>query len=155
MWIFTGRDHLWWDSHQSNCTRKEILLAARNHLIVDSSYERRESLLNTRMVRVKLRGERRREGKHVCLERQRTSGETQSNGSSRSTDAERLRRDLDHRAARPSVDRTAVTNVRAAPLFFPHRLRLESPWKSSLTIRWRCAIAGCPFSNDFISSGFL
>ena len=65
VWILTGRDHLWWDSHQSNCTRKEILLAARNHLIVDSSYEQRPSFINTRMVRFEKREEKKNKSKNL------------------------------------------------------------------------------------------
>ncbi|CAF1299178.1 unnamed protein product [Adineta ricciae] len=46
VWILTENDHHLWDLSIDNCTEKEILDAARGHIIIASSYETKPSLMN-------------------------------------------------------------------------------------------------------------
>ncbi|UJR31761.1 hypothetical protein I4U23_019239 [Adineta vaga] len=46
VWILTENDHHLWDLSTDNCTRNQILDAAQGHIIIDSSYEGRSSLIN-------------------------------------------------------------------------------------------------------------
>lgn len=50
VWILTENDYHLWDLTSDNCTRQEILDAARGHIIVDSSYPRRLSIINPQRV---------------------------------------------------------------------------------------------------------
>ena len=51
VWILTENDHHLWDLSIDNCTQKEILDAARGHIIIASSYETKPSLINPTRVR--------------------------------------------------------------------------------------------------------
>lgn len=51
VWILTGNDYHQWNISISNCSREEILEAARGHIIVESSYEMAPSLINPKRVR--------------------------------------------------------------------------------------------------------
>jgi len=50
VWILTGNDFHLWNFSNHNCTKKEILEAARGHIIIDSSYEIKSSLINPNTV---------------------------------------------------------------------------------------------------------
>jgi hypothetical protein len=50
VWILTGSDYHRWNISMSNCTKTEIHEAARSHIIIDSSYEMKTSLINPNMV---------------------------------------------------------------------------------------------------------
>ncbi|CAF2702261.1 unnamed protein product [Rotaria sp. Silwood2] len=50
VWILTGNDYDLWNFSRNNCTKQEILHAARGHIIIDSSYKRKPSLINPNMV---------------------------------------------------------------------------------------------------------
>lgn len=41
-------------SHNHNCTKEEILDTARTHIIIDSSFERKSSIINPSIVRISL-----------------------------------------------------------------------------------------------------
>jgi hypothetical protein len=62
VWILTENDYHLWDLTIDNCTRSEILDAARGHIIIDSSYQRRPSLINPKRV-----GEKRRTTVETCV----------------------------------------------------------------------------------------
>ncbi|CAF0736219.1 unnamed protein product [Adineta steineri] len=46
VWILTDNDSHLWNLSNNNCTKKEIFDAARGHIIIDSSYERKPNLIN-------------------------------------------------------------------------------------------------------------
>jgi len=50
VWILTENDYHLWNLSINNCTKNEILDAARGHIIIDSSFERKPSLINPKMV---------------------------------------------------------------------------------------------------------
>ncbi len=50
VWILTENDIHLWNLSINNCTKKEILDAARGHIIIDSSFERKPSVLNLNTV---------------------------------------------------------------------------------------------------------
>ncbi|CAF1614382.1 unnamed protein product, partial [Rotaria sp. Silwood1] len=50
VWILTGNDYDLWNFSRNNCTKQEILHAARGHIIIDSSYKRKSSLINPNMT---------------------------------------------------------------------------------------------------------
>ena len=50
VWILTGNDFHRWNFHINNCTKEEILDAARVYIIIDSAFERKSSLINPDMV---------------------------------------------------------------------------------------------------------
>ncbi|CAF3970560.1 unnamed protein product [Rotaria sp. Silwood2] len=50
VWILTGNDYDLWNFSRNNCTKQEILHAARGHIIIDSSYKRKPSLINPNMT---------------------------------------------------------------------------------------------------------
>ncbi|CAF1199983.1 unnamed protein product [Rotaria sordida] len=46
VWILTGNDYHLWNLSINNCTKQEIINSARGHIIIDSSYEIKPSLIN-------------------------------------------------------------------------------------------------------------
>jgi hypothetical protein len=50
VWILTGNYYHLWNLSINNCTKKQILDAARGHIIIDSSYENKSSLINPNIV---------------------------------------------------------------------------------------------------------
>ena len=50
VWILTGNDYHLWNLSTDNCTKREILDAARAHIIIDSSFEVKPSAINPNMV---------------------------------------------------------------------------------------------------------
>ncbi|CAF2579887.1 unnamed protein product [Rotaria sp. Silwood2] len=46
VWILTGNDYHLWNLSINNCTKKEIINSARGHIIIDSLYEIKPSLIN-------------------------------------------------------------------------------------------------------------
>ncbi|CAF0871402.1 unnamed protein product [Adineta ricciae] len=50
VWILTGNDYHLWNFSINGCSQKEIIDAARSHIIVDSSYEAKPSSINPKMT---------------------------------------------------------------------------------------------------------
>lgn len=50
VWIFTGNDIDSWSFSISNCTKEEIFQAAHGHIMIDSSYKKKQSFINPNMV---------------------------------------------------------------------------------------------------------
>ncbi|CAF4025967.1 unnamed protein product, partial [Rotaria sordida] len=57
VWILTENDYDLWNFSRNNCTKQEILHAARGHIIIDSSYKRKQSLINPNMTANQLQQE--------------------------------------------------------------------------------------------------
>jgi hypothetical protein len=50
VWILTENDYHLWNFSINNCTKKEILDATNGHIIIDSSFERKPSIINPKRV---------------------------------------------------------------------------------------------------------
>ena len=50
VWILTGNDYHRWNISMSNCSRAEVLEAARGHIVIDSAFESKISPINPLMV---------------------------------------------------------------------------------------------------------